>query len=45
MYGHQEGEREDGRNWETGIDIYTGLILSIKQMPNENRLYSTVNPT
>lgn len=28
-------------NWETGTDICTLLILCIKQMTNENLLYST----
>ena len=38
--------REEGRggmNWEIGIDIYTLLILCIKQITNENLLYSTGN--
>ena len=30
-------------NWEIGIDIYT--LLYIKQMTNENLLYSTGNST
>ena len=30
-------------NWETGIDIYTVLILCIKQITNESLLYSTEN--
>ena len=30
-------------NWETGIDIYT--LLCIKQVTNENLLYSTGNST
>ena len=32
-------------NWETGIDIYTLLILCIKYITNENLLYSTGNST
>ena len=31
-------------NWEIGIDIYTLLILCIKQTTNENLLYSSENP-
>ena len=31
-----KGESGDGINWETGIDIYTLLILCIKQITNEN---------
>ena len=42
MYEHQ-GEKEVGVNWEIGIDIYTPLY--IKQITNENLLYSTGNPT
>ena len=34
-----------GMNWEIGIDIYTLLILCIKQITNENLLYSTGNST
>ena len=30
--------REGGRNWEIGVDIYTLLILYIKQITNENVL-------
>ena len=32
-------------NWEIGTDIYTLLILCIKQITNENLLYSTGNST
>ena len=32
-------------NWEVGIDIYTLLILCIKQINNENMLHSTRNST
>ena len=32
-------------NWEIGIDIYKLLILCIKQITNENMLYSTGNST
>ena len=35
------GKREGGMNWEIGIDIYTLLILCMKQMTNENVLYSS----
>ena len=31
-------------NWEIGTDIYTLLILCIKQTTNENLLYSSENP-
>ena len=34
------GVREGGVNWEIGIDIYT--ILHIKQITNEDSLYSTI---
>ena len=37
------GKGEDGMNWEIGIDIYTPL--RIKQITNENLLYSTGNST
>ena len=39
-YGHQGG-KEGWMNWEIGIDIYT--LLCIKQITNENLLYSTGN--
>ena len=32
-------------NWEIGIDIYTLLTLYIKEITNENLLYSTGNST
>ena len=38
-----KGEKGDGMNWEVGIDIYT--LLCIKQIINENLLYSTGNST
>ena len=37
------GERGGGMNWKIGIDIYT--LLCIKQITNENLLYSTGNST
>ena len=37
------GVKEGGVNWETGIDIYE--ILHIKQITNEDSLYSTENST
>ena len=41
-----KGEREEGAmNWEIKIDIYTLLILYIKQITNENLLYSSGNST
>ena len=36
-------EREGGMNWEIGIDIYTLLILCVKQITNET--YSTAQGT
>ena len=36
-------KRGSGMNWETGIDIYT--LLCIKQITNQNLLYSTGNST
>ena len=39
------GKRGGRRNWEIGIDIYTLLILYIKQVTNEKILYSTGNST
>ena len=30
MYGYQGGKGWGGRNWETGIDTYTLLILCTK---------------
>ena len=41
----QRGERRGGMNWEIGKDIYTILILYIKQITNENLLYGTRNST
>ena len=38
-----QGGSRGGMNWEIGIDIYTPLY--IKQITNENLLYSTENPT
>ena len=34
-----------GVKWGTGIDTYTVLILCIKEITNENLLYSTGNST
>ena len=42
-YGHQGGKVRGGMNWETGIDIYK--LLCIKEITNENLLYSTGNST
>ena len=43
---HTKGERGGGgRNWETGIDPCTVLIVYIEQITNENLLYSTGNST
>ena len=38
-----KGEKGSGMNWETGIDIHT--LLFIKQIAEENLLYSTGNST
>ena len=38
-----KGGSVGGMNWEIGIDIYT--LLCIKQITNENLLYSTGNST
>ena len=38
-----KGEPEGGKNWEVGIDIYTLLIVSTKEIINENILHSTGN--
>ena len=38
-----KGGREDGMNWEIGIDTYT--LLCIKQVTNKDLLYSTGNST
>ena len=37
------GGRSNGMNWDIGIDIYT--LLCMKQITNENLLYSTENST
>ena len=36
-------ERGSGRNWEIVIDIYTVLILCMKQISNENQLHGSGN--
>ena len=44
----ETGRGTIGMNWETGIDIYTLVILvilCIKQMSNENILCSSENST
>ena len=38
MYGYQGGKGWGGRNWETGIDTYTLLILCIKWTTDGNML-------
>ena len=45
-----KGGKEDGRKWETGLTAYITMnkivhtyILLIKQITNENLLYSTGN--
>ena len=35
----------DGMHWKIEIDMHTLLILCIKQITNENLLYSTGNST
>lgn len=45
MYGYQQGKGMAGRNWETGTDTYTLLILGINQITNENLPDSTGNST
>ena len=40
-----KGGSGGGMNWEIGSDIYTLLILCIKQITNQNLLYSTGNYT
>ena len=45
MYGYQAGKGWGGRNWETGIDIYTLLILCIKETTDGNILYGSGNST
>ena len=37
------GKRSGGRNWQTGIDTYTLLILCIKWTTDGNMLYSSGN--
>ena len=40
-----KGKEGDRMNWEVGIDSYTRLILCIKQITNEDLLWSTRNST
>ena len=40
-----KGEKEDGMNWEIGIDIYALLVLCIKQITDKNLFHSTENCT
>ena len=42
-YKDTKGESGGGKNWEVEIDTYTLLILCIKQISNENILYSTMD--
>ena len=42
---YQGGEGQGGMNWEMGTDIFTLLIQSIRQITNEDLLYSTGNST
>ena len=37
--------KRDGRNWQTGTDIYTLLTLCIKYVASENLLHSSDNST
>ena len=41
MYGYQGRGEGEGLDWETGIDIYTLLILCINLITNENLLYNS----
>ena len=41
MYGYQGRGEGEGMDWETGIDIYTLLILCINLITNENLLYNS----
>ena len=34
--GYKDTGRGSGLNWETGIDLYTLLILRIRQVTNKN---------
>ena len=43
--GLPSGEGRVGMNWEMGTDIFTLLIQSIRQITNEDLLYSTGNST
>ena len=45
MYGYQGGKGQGGMNWEIWIDIYTLLIVCIKEITNKNLLYSRGNST
>ena len=41
---HYQGRKQgSGMKWETGIHVYT--LLCIKEITNENPLYSTGNST
>ena len=42
-YGYQGGKGGGGMNWDIRIDTYT--LLCIKQITNEDLLYSTGNST
>ena len=41
MCGYRGGKWVSGMNWEIEIDLYTLLILCIKEITSENLSYST----
>ena len=43
MCAHQARGQEGGMNWGIGTDVCTLLILCIKQITNENLIYSSGN--
>lgn len=45
MYRIQRAKQGHWRSWEIGIDIYTQVILCVKQITNDKLLYSTRNST
>ena len=40
-----KGGKGGRMTWETGLDVYTLVILCVKQIINENLQYSTGNST
>ena len=45
MHRIQRAKQGHWRSWEIGIDIYTQVILCVKQITNDKLLYSTRNLT